>query len=235
MTKTKSHFTLVAILVAVTMVVAGSVAIASNTGFKANKAMQAAGAGQIGNTWLSIPFFNPYGNIGTFCAQTGLVSAGLTRASVTFFDPGTGVATVVTCGTGAALAQPIVPGLGIRVRNAGTVALPPPANIIIVGSHNPSLSIVVPDTSVPAPAIGNYLFSVPYHTTAVSANDLCLQSGLTSTGLNRAQIFRLNPVLGTFTQVSCGTAAAGSLNLVLGEAVRLRDPNGPITFIPAHF
>ena len=33
----------------------------------------------------------------------------------------------------------------------------------------------------------------------------------------------------------CGTAAAIGLPLVLGEAVRLRDSNGPITFIPAHF
>ena len=232
MTKTKSHFTLVAILVAAAMVVAGSVAIASNTGFKANKAMQVAGAGQIGNTWLSIPYFNPYGNVGTFCTAVGLVSTGITRASVTFFDPGTGVPNQVSCGTSGATAQPIVPGLGIRVRNAGTGA---PTSIIIVGSHNPALAITVPDTVVSAPAIGNYLFSVPYHTTAVTANDLCLSSGLTSTGLNRAQIFRLNPVAGTFTQVGCGTSAAIGLNLVLGEAVRLRDSNGPITFIPAHF
>jgi hypothetical protein len=234
MTKTKSHFTLVAILVAAAMVVAGSVAIASNTGFKANKAMVprlGTSTGQVGNNWLSLPYFNPYGNFAGLCTQTGLISAGITRATVTKIEPN-GATTTAQCGTAAAGAPAanIIPGLGVRVTNAGTGA---PTSIILVGSHNPSLVITVPAKGVGP--IGNYWFAVPYHTTAVTAADLCLSSGLTSTGLNRGSVTRLNASSGAFTSANCGTAGASTLTLVLGEAVRLTNPTVPVSFIPAHF
>jgi hypothetical protein len=230
MLKPKSHLTLAVVLVAATMLVAGSVAIASNTGFKINKALTIAGTGQIGNNWTSIPYFNPYGNVGALCTQIGLISAGITRAQVTLVTPATGAGTTVQCGTAAANSLAIIPGLGLRIRNAGTGA---PTSAIIVGSHNPSLSLTVPKSG--AGSIGNFWFAVPYHTTAVTAADLCLQSGFTSSGINRAQIVRLNAATGGATTASCGTAAATSLTLVLGEAVRVREPNGPLTFIPSHF
>jgi hypothetical protein len=234
MTKTNSHFTLVAILVAAAMVVAGSVAIASNTGFKANKAMVVrlgTSTGQVGNNWLSIPYFNPYGNFAGLCAQTGLISTGITRATVTKIEP-TGVTTTAQCGTAAAAAAAanLIPGLGVRVTNAGTGA---PTSIILVGSHNPSLVITVPAKGTGP--VGNYWFAVPYHTTAVTAADLCLSSGLTSTGLNRGSVTRLNSTTGAFTSANCGTAGATGLTLVLGEAVRLTNPSVPVSFIPAHF
>jgi hypothetical protein len=230
MLKPKSHLTLAVVLVAATMLVAGSVAIASNTGFKINKALVVGGTGQIGNTWTSIPYFNPYGNGGAFCTQTGLISAGITRASLTTVNPATGVATSANCGTTQATGLLITPGLGVRIRNAGTGA---PASIIIVGSHNPSLSLTIPKAG--GGAIGDFWFAVPYHTTAVTAADLCTQSGFTSTGIQRASITRLNPSTGTFTSANCGTTQATALTLVLGEAVRVREPNGPLTFLPSHF
>lgn len=236
MTKTKSHFTLVAILVAAAMVVAGSVAIASNTGFKANKAMTPrlpASVGQVGNNWLSIPYFNPYVNFAGLCTQTGLISTGLTRATVTKIET-SGTTTTATCGTAAAAAPAanIIAGLGVRVTNAGVGA---PASIILVGSHNPSLVITVPPKG--AGPVGNTWFAVPYHTTATSAADLCLSSGLASSGLNRGSVTRLNSATGAFTSANCGTAAATTLTLVLGEAVRLTNPSAlpAVNFIPAHF
>ena len=137
----------------------------------------------------------------------------------------------MTCGTAAATSRPIFPGRGIRIRRPSTITTT--TSIIIVGSHNPSLSITVPDSG--AGQIGTLWFAVPYHTTAVTAADLCLSSGLTSSGGIRATIQRLNAAAGTFTQVTCGTAAASTLSLVLGEAVAIREPNGPLSFIPAHF
>lgn len=230
MLKPKSHLTLAVVLIAATMLIAGSVAIASNTGFKINKALVVAGTGQIGNNWTSIPYFNPYGNVGALCTQTGLISSGVTRATVTILTPSTGAAATVQCGTAAATAQAIPPGIGVRIRNAGTGA---PTSIIIVGSHNPSLSLTVPKAG--AGSIGSFWFAVPYHTTAVTAADLCLQSGFTSAGVSRASVARLNASTGAFTTATCGTAGASSLTLVLGEAVRVREPNGPLTFIPSHF
>src|SRR5262245_60969942 len=231
MLKQKSHFTLAVVLVAAAMIVAGGVATASNTGFKMNKPLNQSGAGQIGNNWTSVPYFNPYGNVGAFCLQTGLITSGTLRDTVGDIDPVTGVTTTVTCGTAGANARAIVAGRGIRIRRPTTVV--GTTSIIIVGSHNPSQSITVPDAGTGA--IGTLWFSVPYHTTAVTAADLCLSSGLTSAGGLRATIGRLNPGTGATTTVSCGTAAAGTLSLVLGEAVAIREPNGPIRFIPAHF
>ena len=70
---------------------------------------------------------------------------------------------------------------------------------------------------------------------SITAADLCTSIGLTSSGVSRASVGRLNAATGGFTSASCGTAAAGTLTLVLGEAVRLREPNGPLNFVPSHF
>lgn len=227
----KSHFGLAVVLVAAMMIVAGGVVTASNTGFKMNKPLNASGAGQIGNNWTSVPYFNPYGNVGAFCTQTGLITSGGLRDTVADIDPVTGVTTTVTCGTAGATARAIFPGRGIRIRRPTTVV--GTTSIIVVGSHNPSLSITVPDAGTGA--VGTLWFAVPYHTTAVTAADLCLSSGLTSAGGLRATIQRLNAATGVITTVTCGTAGASTLNLVLGEAVAIREPNGPLSFIPAHF
>lgn len=232
MLKMRSTRLTVAVMAAVVIIaVAGSVAIASNMGFKLNKAIILSGAGQIGSNWTSIPYNNPYGNVGAFCTQTGLTSSGLTRASATVLNETTGLPTTVSCGSTAAAALTLIPGKGLQIRQPNVAGAP--TSIIIVGSHNPTLSITVPKSGTGQ--IGNYWFSVPYHTTAVSANDLCLSSGLTSSGLTRASVTRLNAATGLPTTVSCGSTAAAALSLVLGEFVQLREPNGPKTFIPAHF
>jgi len=198
-------------------------------------ALPSPGNPQAGNNWLSIPYFNPYGNFGAFCTQVGLVSSGLTKATAVVVDPVTGVTSApVQCGTAGATALALTPGRGIRVRNTPTSVVGTPSSIIIVGSHNPSLSITVPKSG--AGTAGDFWFAVPYHTTAANANDLCLSSGFSSTGLSKATITRLDAVTGVqAAPVQCGTSAATSFVLTLGEAIKVREPNGPLTFNPAHF
>jgi len=238
MLKQKSHLTLAVVLVAATILIAGGVAIASNTGFKINKPLFVvpAGAGsEAGNNWISIPYFHPYTNGNILCTQLGLVSTGLTRAGLLRLNPDGGSLTRA-CGSAADFfsAPPAsLPYQSVRIRNAGTGS---PTSAIIVGSHNPVISVTVPDV-VAATEIGNLWFAVPYHTTAVTAQDLCNQIGFVQTGLNRGQIGVHSgaPPTGSFTPISCGSAQAGTTNLILGDAVRLRDPNGPFNFVPAHF
>lgn len=233
MLKPKSKGMLLVLLVAAVMISAGGFATASNTGFKINKSLAIAGAGEIGNNWLSIPYFNPYGNWAGFCSATGLISTGITRAAVAFQDPVTGnFSATVTCGSAAAATTNLPAGVGFRVRNAGTGA---PTSIIIVGSHNPTTTFTVATAGTGQK--GNSWFAVPYHTTAVTANDLCLSSGLTSTGLSRAQVIRFDATTGTPSAPgSCGSASASAITLQLGEAVRLREVTGVSrTFTPAHF
>jgi hypothetical protein len=243
MLKPKSSRLAVAILaVAAVIMVAGGAAIASNMGFKLNKPIVFAGTGQIGNNWTSIPYNNPYGNVGQFCSQTGLTSTGTSRAVVSQLNPSTGLFSNPLCGTSTAnaTALPLVPGGGARIRQPSQTGAP--SNIIIVGSHNPTLVVSVPDTDPSNAQIGNTWFSVPYHTTAVTVNDLCLSAGLTSTGTSRAVVSLLDASTGLFSNPLCGTSTAANTNLVLGNAVRIRDTQGsattispPKTFIPAHF
>jgi len=234
MLKPKSKGMLLVLLVAAVMISAGGFATASNTGFKINKALAIAGTGEIGNNWLSIPYFNPYSNWAGFCTATGLISSGLTRATITFQDPITGNFGAATqCGSAGAPGVLLPAGVGFRVRNAGTGA---PTSIIIVGSHNPVTTFTAQNTAGGGQR-GSSWFAVPYHTTAVTANDLCLSSGLTSSGLNRANIIRFDATTGTPSAAgSCGSASASAITLQLGEAVRIREVPGTVkTFVPAHF
>jgi hypothetical protein len=231
----------VAVLAAVAIIViAGSVATASNMGFKLNKALSrpvTGGGAESGNNWISVPFKNPYSGApctiasacyGALCTQTGLPAL---TTGLQDLDPSTGNTTPLTCGTATANSTAMTPGRGFRVRGNAL-----PASIIIVGSHDPAQAITLLATSATKPDQGNLWFAVPYHTTAVTAADLCTQGGLTAL---RATVRTVNAAAGTGTTVTCGTATAGTLVLRLGEAARLRDSSivAPAvkTFIPAHF
>jgi hypothetical protein len=233
--QTSSRFTIAVLLVAAVMLAAAGTSIASNMGFKLNKPLVVTAASgtpaQQGNNWVSIPYFNPYVNVTGLCTQLGLQIGGLitTRPTTTTLDPVTGNFGTAVCG----VANPaLVPGRAIRIRNPFNQT-PVVNSVIIVGSHNPTLSITAPKGA--AGQVGNNWFSVPYHTTAATFHDLCLSSGLTSTGLitGRASVTRLDAATGNFQSGVCGSTDTAAL--VLGEGVRLRDPSNPINFIPAHF
>jgi len=235
MLRNKSRLTLAVVLVAATMLVAGGVAVASNTGFKINMPLSIAGAGQVGNNWVSIPYFHPYTNGNVLCTQLGLKSNLVTGGPATLVKIDPVLGTTITANCGAASGFTWAPGQGIRIRNTtGTPVAPTSA--IIVGSHNPALSLTIPDAGTGN--IGSFWLAVPYHTTAVTVADLCNSVGLTSTGAitaPKASVGLLNPVLGAFSTINCGSTTATTTTLTLGQAVRLREPNGPLSFVPAHF
>jgi len=240
MLRDKSRLTLAVALVAATMLVAGGVAVASNTGFKINKPLSVVvtTTSQVGTNWTSIPYFNPYGNGANLCAQLGLASTGGVRGLLLKIDAGTGASLGATCGTAGAASFTWNQGQGVRIRNQGVGA---PTSAIIVGSHNPAASLTVP-TPAATGNVGNFWFALPYHTTAITAADLCASVGLQSVGAARGSVGRLNAATGSFSSANCGTAGASSFVLVLGEAVRLRNafiaaPNSlpPVNFVPAHF
>jgi hypothetical protein len=235
-----SRLTVAVLVAAAILIAAGGAAIGSNMGFKLNKPLALIPSGPAstkGDNWTSIPFNNPYGTVAGLCSQTGLVSAPATapRAQVVSVNATTGAAVPATCGTAAAGTTALqTDGRGVRIRQPSVPGAL--TSIIIVGSHNPTLGVTVPKSG--SSPVGDFWFSVPYHTTAVSFNDLCLSSGLTSSGpltAPKAQIVRINAVTGASIPATCGTTTAANTLLVLGEAVRCREPFGPKTFIPAHF
>ncbi len=246
-----SRLTVAVLAAAAVIVVAGSVATASNMGFKLNKALArpVVGAGvESGNNWTSIPYRNPYSGgtcnytvapalpagtpcVSAFCSQTGLPPLATTVFQI---EPVTGGPINAACGSATGNNTALVPGRGVQIR--GTTL---PASIIIVGSHDPAQVITIPAISKVTPLVanqGNLWFAVPYHTTAVSAADLCTQSGM---GNLTGTVRTVNAGAATGTTVSCGTPTAATLILRLGEAARLRDSSiaaGAVkTFIPAHF
>ena len=238
-----SRFSAVVAMTAVMIGVAGGGAVASNMGFKLNKPLALfqpppAPTTSVGDNWTSLPFSNPYTNIGSFCSQLGLTSTGVIgapRAMVTWINAATGGATTAGCGTATAFVTPMPPvGSGVRIRQPSIAGAP--SSTIIVGSHDPGVTITVPKAGMGT--VGDLWFSVPYHTTAATFNDLCLTAGLTSTGAvgaPRASITRVAASTGAAVSAQCGTTTAQATNLVLGEAVRMREPNGPKIFVPAHF
>jgi hypothetical protein len=229
--------TVAVLLAAVLIVAAGGAAVASNMGFKFNKPLIKVGAGPgffTGIQYASIPYNNPYGTINGFCTQTGLISTGITRTRIqtlnyTVNNEGYKFG---NCGTTPFGSTPLVAGMHLEIRQPAAGA----DSIIIVGSHNSSTSIGVQEGL-------DVWFSVPYHTTAVTSNDLCTQIGLTSAGITRATVERLvatyNPPQGPFQTHACGSTST-VFNLVLGEGVRFREANGvpgtrSFAFVPAHY
>jgi len=229
---------MVAVLVAAALILAmGGAAVASNMGFKMNKPLVQAPVGstsQTGNNWTSIPYHNPYGNIGGLCTQTGMLSSGtLGRNVITTKNYNTvneGFRTF-TCGTSGATGQALLPGKMLQIRSF--VQTNSPSSLIIVGSHNSGQQIDITEGQ-------DYWLSVPYHTTWVTSNDLCTQAGLTSTGTLRGTVTRLNPgPPAAFQTGTCGSTTT-VFNLVLGEGLQVREANAVAgtqvkSFTPAHY
>jgi hypothetical protein len=219
---------LAALVVAAAILLAGGLAVASNMGFKMNKPLVAGGAGQIGNNWTSIPYNNPYGTVGGLCSGLGLPSATSTNsATVQMLNNDGTFAPPEVCFTVGAGGSALVAGKGVQIHMPPFVA-GNPTSVIIVGSHNPTKTIVLPSTGTGP--LGNFWFAVPYHTTAVTLNDVCVQAGM-SGGVAE----QLNAATGAFTTRSCPSADAATINLVLGQSIRLRQPPSGLTFTPAHF
>lgn len=236
LTRRSPHLTL-AVVATAAILIAGGAAIASNAGFKLNKAIAFAGAGQIGDNWTSVPYYNPYTNIAGLCTQLGLSSTGgalVPKAVVSTVNPVNGQGISAQCGSAGSTTTLLDAGRGYRIRQPNVAGAP--TSVIIVGSHNPALTIHLEDSGTGS--IGDNWFSVPYHTTAVTVADLCASSGLSSTGgalVPKATVTRVDATTGTGTTSQCGSPGAVTANLILGEAVRIREPNGPKDFIPAHY
>ena len=218
-----------AVLVAVVVVALGGRAVASNMAFRFRMPIvQATGPRFVGNNLISLPFNNPYVNGAGICSAWRLSSTGVSRAILTTLDAVTGSYRTGTCGTPGATSMTLVPGRCIMIHEPSAAV----TSVLIVGSHDPSLAITLPAAGTGQ--VGTYWYSVPYHATAYTVNDLCLQTGMSSTGPLRASCTKLDAPTGSYSQVTCGTPAGSSAGAViqLGQCWMCREPNGPLTFTP---
>jgi len=122
--------------------------------------------------------------------------------------------------------QTLIKGKGFQINQpvAGV------SNIIIVGSHDPAKPILLKKNV-------DLWYSVPYHGTAITTTDLCVQATLTATGFGQAGITRLiaDGTPPSFKASLCG-ATTTVFNLVLGEMIQVREPTqSTVNWVPRHF
>jgi hypothetical protein len=216
-------------------VIAGGLALGSNMGFKFNAQIHPGVLPSPlpeGDNWVSLPDNNPYNKANLVCQHLNLLSAGInsTRGVVSRLISSSGVFQNYTCGTNTALAFAPVVGEALKVRNPAAIL-----NGILVGSDNPNNTTPLVATGGALPKGDNWV-SVPYHTTALKANDLCADMGLTATGVNstRGIISRLTASTGVFQNYTCGTNTALAFGVTTGEAAKVRNPVAK-SWLPSHF
>lgn len=223
---------IVALAVAV-FATAGGLVMASNMGFKINKQLFPgfilAQAPKRDN-WVSLPYSNPYPDAKKLCVALGTSAATFT---ITQLNPSTG-GTLVNYLCSLSTVVALDPTRGIRIRNTGTT----PTNGVLVGSSNESQALPTMLGGFvlsQAPKKDNWI-SVPYHTTWVKAEDVCVTMGL---GTGTGSVVRINadPAATNLISHPCGGTVVNNFSLVIGEAVSVRKTAaGDITGkLPPHF
>jgi hypothetical protein len=219
-----------ALAVAGASVLVSDQAQASNMGFKMNKVIDPLGTpAPKGQNWVALPYRNPYQTAQDVCGALGLSNVA-PKGVIRLINAQTGTTNSHNCGDLGPFAVPKpFTNVGLVVTNNTA------AGGIIVGSHagNPPAPLTLHQTATPSPRGQNY-FSVPYHTTAVTAEDLCVDLGLPAT-TGRVQ----RRIASTGVTQSHNCTQLGPFNLVLGEAVVITFPGAaPIVVAaghPAHF
>lgn len=218
-----------ALAVAGASVLVSDLAQASNMGFKLNKVIEPVGSpAPKGENWVALPFRNPYQTAQDLCVTLGLSSV-VPKGRVRLIDALSGASSVHNCGDLGAFAIP-KPYTNASMIITNSTA----AGGIIVGSHagSPPNALTLYPIASPPPKGQNY-FSVPYHTTSVTAENLCVDLGLPTGG----RIQRRNAATGATSIHNCG--ALGPFNLILGEAALVTFPGASPLVVaagrPAHF
>jgi len=196
------------VLAVVAMLVIGTAAIASNMGFKISIPLTSGT-----NSYVSIPFYNSYTDAASLRND---INAAIGGTAQVFNYNGTLWQRYAGGGVGQ-VNFAITAGQGYGVLPAAT------GNWIVVGSHNPSLALSF--TS----GVNSYV-SVPYHTTATTAqllrNEIDAATGTT------VQLFNFNGTL--WQRYAGGGVGQVNFNLAAGSAVGVL-PAGTGTWTPAHY
>jgi hypothetical protein len=198
--------------------------IASNMGFKLNYPLTAVGAGSnSGTNVLALPFNRQSGVDTANALMNDMVLANV--ANVQRFLEATDTLETYTGRKGSpAVDFGLVPGEAYYVRmNA-------PVDYIVVGSHDPSLSVSL-DAAGAGSNSGTNFFAAPYHTTSLTAFDLMNDINFASVQ-NVQRFLEATDTLETYTGRK-GTPA-GNFNLVPGEGYYVR-MSSTVSYTPSHF
>jgi hypothetical protein len=188
------------------ILIAGGLVAASNMGFRWAPTFTTTGT----DYWISLPYKSSMQVANDVCAVVPNASL-LSR-----FDPTSGTRLDWTCPFGTNF--PLTDGEGVFLRVTSS------SSPVFVGSHDPEVTVPVGGFTV---ANTDYFISVPYHTTAGVANDLCAE--ITSASL----ISRFNTASGIREDWTC--PFGNNFTIRLGEAVAVRVSQTGGGFVPAHY
>lgn len=219
----------VAVALGAVALLAASLVMASNMGFKLNYQLTGpAAAPENGTNTIALPFNQ----------QTGINTAADLAADINATGPGQVVQVSRYVKSTASLnsyvttgADPVgfalVPGEGYRVQVDGNV------NYIIVGSHDPGLGITLTGPAA-APENGTNTYTYPYHSIASNAAELAAEidaAGGVGTVVQVSRYVKSTASLSSY--VTSGADPTG-FALVPGEAYRIQ-VGSDVTFTPAHY
>jgi hypothetical protein len=198
---------------------------ASNMGFKLNYALTgpAAGVSATGTQTMSLPYNQ---QVGIDDAQDLFFDLPAQRVSVARWVKSNNGTQAYT-GGGASVNFPIVPGDGYFATVSANTSY------VIVGSHNPSLSIQFDAPGSNGSATGTTLWSYPYHSVSTTAEQLRNEINNFVGDPNRAVVARF---LRSNNGVQSYTGGGASVNFALipGEAYFVT-VSANTAFVPAHF
>jgi hypothetical protein len=215
-------------IVAVGLLVLAGGLMASNMGFKLNLPLKKSspGVSASGTNYISLPYN----------AQVGMLTAKdlfldiQAGGEVQFLNQHTKVDdsfAVYTFGGGTAPPN----GWTLQAGEAYIAKVGADQNYIIVGSHNPGLTISLFGSSPGVSASGTNYYSHPYHGVAANAKELFLEIGGDVQFLN--QHTKVDDSFAVYT-FGGGTAPPNGWNLVPGEGYIVKIGSDQ-DFVPAHY
>jgi hypothetical protein len=213
----KRTFLVVAIGMSVLLIAGGL--FASNMGFKLNYPLDPVGVNgsASGTNTLALPF-NQQTSLALASDLNTDIGAGSVISIAKFLRTSDGLFAYPADGDFA-----LVAGEGYRVQVSGSV------DYIVVGSHNPSLSVSFDKVGTNASASGTNDFSWPYHGTSTTAADLKTEVELAVSGsvISIAKFLRTSDGLFAYP-------ADGDFGLVPGTSYRIQ-VSSDVSFIPSHY
>jgi hypothetical protein len=203
-------------VVAVAVVVLAGGLMASNMGFKLNRALVAAGGGSNSGTQLLALPYNRQVGIDTASALFGDMG-GANVQNIARYNTQTDAYQVYTFGQ---TDFPLAAGAGLQVKMGQNL------NYIIVGSHDPS-AVIQLEAAGPASNSGTNLYAPPYHSTSSTASALFAELG----AANVQNIARYNTATDAFQVYTFGQP---DFALVPGESYQVK-MGSTLAFSPSHY
>jgi hypothetical protein len=212
-------------IVGMVLLLAISGIIASNMGFKLNYRLEGAAApgSNSGTNTLGLPYNR---QTGLLTANNLITDMGLANvANMQDFVEATDSFNIYTGRKGTPS-----PDFNLEAGKAIFVKMNAGIDYIVVGSHDPSMAISL-DASGAGSNSGTNFFSVPYHTTAATANDMITDLGL-------ANVANMQDFVEATDSFNIYTGRKGTPSpdfaIVPGAGYFIK-MNATVNYVPAHY